>query len=153
MKSVKRFDSINARVKLNSSTIGITANFKVAFKAHLKCARCLDGFTRDFQASLYLVYIQGKDPNKDAEKVDLKFSEVERVYLSGNSIDLSVGIREAIVLSIPITLLCHEGCRGLCPVCGINKNTKKCKCKVEDVDLFTPVLVKKKTGKRRSKKK
>jgi uncharacterized protein len=119
----------------------------------LKCARCLDGFTRNFQASSYLVYIQGKDPNKDAEKVDLKFSEVERVYLSGNSIDLGVGIMEAIVLSIPVTLLCHEGCRGLCPVCGINKNTKKCKCKVKNVGLFTPVLVKKKTGKRRSKKK
>lgn len=153
MKSVKRFGSISARVKLNSTTIGITANFKVAFKAYLKCARCLECFTKEFQASLYLVYIHGKDPKKDAEKVDLKFSEVERVYLSGNSIDLSVGIREAIVLSIPITLLCHEGCRGLCPVCGINKNTKKCKCKVEDVGLFTPVLVKKKTIKRRSKKK
>lgn len=153
MKSVERFGSIGARIELNSSAIGITANFKVAFKAHLKCLRCLNSFTKDFQTSLYLVYIQGKDPNKDAEKVDLKFSEVERVYLSGNSIDLSIGIREAIVLSIPITLLCHEGCRGLCPVCGINRNTKKCKCKVEDVGFFTPVLVKKKTGKRRSKRK
>lgn len=153
MKSVERFDSISARIELNSSAIGITANFEVVFKAYLKCVRCLNNFARDFQASLYLVYIQGKDPHKDAEKVDLKFSEVERIYLSGNSIDLSVGIREAIVLAIPITLFCHEGCRGLCPICGINRNTKKCKCKVQDVGLFTPVLVKKKSGKRRSKRK
>ncbi len=153
MKSVERFGSISARIELNSLAIGITADFEVVFKAYLKCTRCLNSFSRDFKTSLYLVYIQGKDPNKDAEKVDLKFSEVERIYVSGNSIDLSVGIREAIVLSIPITQLCHEGCRGLCPVCGINRNTKKCKCKVEDVGLFTPVLVKKKTGKRRSKRK
>ena len=119
MKSVERFGSISARIELNSLAIGITADFEVVFKAYLKCTRCLNSFSRDFKTSLYLVYIQGKDPNKDAEKVDLKFSEVER----------------------------------LCPVCGINRNTKKCKCKVEDVGLFTPVLVKKKTGKRRSKRK
>ncbi len=113
----------------------------------------MDTFTRDFQASLYLNYIQGKDPNKDIEKVDLKNSEVERVYVSGNNIDLSVGIREAIVLSLPITFLCREQCRGLCPVCGINRNKTKCKCKVEKVGLFAPVFMKRKTEGKKSKKK
>lgn len=150
---VEKFGSISAVIKLNSSAIGITADFKVAFKVYLKCTRCLDTFTRDFQAGLYLNYIQGKDPNKDAEKVDLKNSEVECVYVSGNNIDLSVGIREAIVLSLPITFLCREQCRGLCPVCGIDRNKTKCKCKVEKVSLFAPVFMKKKTGEKRSKKK
>lgn len=113
----------------------------------------MDTFARDFQANLYLNYIQGKDPNKDAEKVDLKNSEVERVYVSGNNIDLSVGIREAIVLSLPITFLCREQCLGLCPVCGINRNKTKCKCKVEKVSLFAPVFMERKTEEKKSKKK
>ena len=113
----------------------------------------MDTFAREFEAGLYLNYIQGKDPNKDAEKVDLKNYEVERVYISGNNIDLSVGIREAIVLSLPITFLCCEQCRGLCPVCGINRNKTKCKCKVEKISLFTPVFMKRKIWEKRSKKK
>lgn len=109
-------------------------------------------FTREFPVSLYLNYIQGKDPNSDAEKVDLKSSEVERMYFSGSNIDLSNGIKEAIVLSLPIASLCHEQCKGLCPVCGVNKNKKQCKCKVEGTEAFIPVPTMPRTRKKRSKK-
>jgi len=143
---------IRALVTLDNSAIGITADFKVIFTAEMKCGRCLATFEREFPVSSYLTYIQGKDPNTAAEKVDLRTSEVERVYFSGPSINLGVGIKEAIVLSLPITSLCDRECKGLCPVCGINRNTKKCKCKIDRDGLFTPIPVKPEPRKKRRRK-
>jgi uncharacterized protein len=150
--NVEKFCSIRALVMINNSAIGITADFNVTFTAELKCGRCLTNFSRDFPVSLFLIYIHGKDPHAKAEKVDLQTSEVERIYFSGTNIDLSIGIREAIVLSIPIAPVCDSACKGLCPVCGTNKNKNKCKCKIKEESFFTPIPVKRKTGKKRRKK-
>ncbi|MEE8596298.1 MAG: DUF177 domain-containing protein [bacterium] len=128
------------------------ADFGVYFVADLICARCLDTFSRDFKANLYFNYVKGKDPYTSVEKVKLAVSDADNIYYIGSRIDLSVGIRETIVLSIPIALLCKANCRGLCPVCGKNKNKEKCDCKTEKVGLFTPIPKKKKGKAKRVKK-
>ena len=118
----------------------------------MKCGRCLVDFTREYTANLYLIYIQGKEPNSDTEKADLKTSEIERVYFTGINLDLSIGIKEAIILALPIACLCDSGCKGLCPVCGMNRNIKKCKCKVKKGGLFTPIETKQRSKSKRRKK-
>ena len=39
-------------------------------------------------------------------------------------------LREILILEHPITFLCSESCKGLCPNCGINLNTGSCKCRL-----------------------
>lgn len=46
-------------------------------------------------------------------------------------LDLSEAVRQAIVLEIPISPRCREDCRGLCPVCGANRNERECSCERE----------------------
>ena len=38
------------------------------------------------------------------------------------------------MLSLPEGVLCSEGCRGLCPVCGKNLNDGDCGCGNDDTD-------------------
>jgi len=45
------------------------------------------------------------------------------------SVDLTEDIREAILCAFPSHPLCKPDCRGLCSVCGNNRNRKKCSCK------------------------
>ncbi len=40
-------------------------------------------------------------------------------------------MRDEILLALPINPLCQESCRGLCPVCGGNRNLTACTCKSE----------------------
>ena len=40
--------------------------------------------------------------------------------------DLEDLVHDAVLLELPIAPLCREGCRGLCPMCGINRNEKTC---------------------------
>lgn len=41
---------------------------------------------------------------------------------------------EQFMLAQPVTPLCMESCKGLCPDCGINLNMGECRCKKEHGD-------------------
>lgn len=42
--------------------------------------------------------------------------------------DVTEDIRAEMLLALPMNLRCSEECRGLCPVCGINRNRESCSC-------------------------
>jgi uncharacterized protein len=43
-------------------------------------------------------------------------------------LDLSALVREHLLLAVPMVVTCREACRGLCPVCGADRNTEPCAC-------------------------
>ncbi|MCX7995409.1 MAG: DUF177 domain-containing protein [candidate division WOR-3 bacterium] len=129
-----------AKITLIRKTLGISANFVIQFSVDLICARCLVSFTKEFDESLYLEYVAGRDPLLSSERVELKSGDIDKVYYTGNDIDIGLGIRETIVLAIPSAPLCNKECRGLCLVCGKNLNKEKCDCKISKIGLFTPRL-------------
>ena len=49
-------------------------------------------------------------------------------------IDLEPIARECIILEIPINPICKPDCRGLCPVCGENRNEIDCGHRNEEID-------------------
>jgi len=49
-------------------------------------------------------------------------------------IDLGEVVREQLYLALPMKPLCREDCKGLCPVCGVNRNRETCTCQQEWVD-------------------
>jgi uncharacterized metal-binding protein YceD (DUF177 family) len=57
-------------------------------------------------------------------------------------IDMAPYIWETMILNLPERVLCAEGCRGLCPVCGANRNEKDCGCSEDDSDPRLEVLKK-----------
>jgi len=38
------------------------------------------------------------------------------------------------MLALPMQRVCSEVCKGICPVCGRNRNEVDCDCKVETTD-------------------
>ena len=53
---------------------------------------------------------------------------------SGEEVDLAPLLREQIILAVPFAPLCSDACRGLCPVCGIDRNTGTCTCDATPID-------------------
>jgi uncharacterized protein len=43
-------------------------------------------------------------------------------------------LREHILLSLPMHLVCREDCAGICPQCGQNRNSGHCECRDEKID-------------------
>lgn|GEM_PF-1029838 len=152
-KSSIDFKKIDAEVSLNRSSLGIGADFVVSYSAEFTCMRCLGKFTRTCNSNLHLNYVEGEDPYLCVENVELTPHEADKVFYHGPQIDLSIGIREAIVFSLPITPLCRDDCPGLCPVCGIDLNTRRCSCKGEQDGFFTAAATEnKKTTARKIKR-
>jgi uncharacterized protein len=82
-----------------------------SYKAELtmECHRCLKHYTHRVASTDYI----WEQP----------------VRLSGDEIiDLTEGIREDIMLRLPLKNLCSEDCKGLCPMCGKDLNEGPCGC-------------------------
>lgn len=47
---------------------------------------------------------------------------------SNSEIDLTPELREDILMAFPQNFICSSDCKGLCIVCGGNKNIKSCRC-------------------------
>jgi len=72
-------------------------------------------------------------PQSEApDKEELSAQELDLDVYSGETVDLEALVREQIILLAPLKPLCSEGCRGLCPTCGVNLNQETCSCKVEN---------------------
>ena len=69
----------------------------------------------------------GRDVDAEPE-VDTDADDLDVYPYQGEEIDLEPLLREQIVLAVPFAPLCSESCRGLCPVCGIDRNTGSCTC-------------------------
>ncbi len=87
------------------------------------CDRCLEEFERVVQSGYKKVYY-----TRDIEAVDLTKDDLEVLTPDTNIIDITNDVRDALLLAVPLKLLCREDCAGLCPRCGINLNSGSCGC-------------------------
>ncbi|HWO04128.1 MAG TPA: DUF177 domain-containing protein, partial [Methylomirabilota bacterium] len=55
------------------------------------------------------------------------------VYQHGQ-LDVTALLETETTLALPMKPLCREGCRGLCPVCGGNRNITACACETPALD-------------------
>jgi len=77
-----------------------------------------------------VVYLQGPESPEDLQE----FEEVQYLSPDTNIIDLGEDVRQFLILSLPLKILCREDCAGLCPVCGANRNRSSCSCTTEEGD-------------------
>jgi uncharacterized protein len=61
-------------------------------------------------------------------------AEAEVGYYQGEGLQLEDALREQVLLSLPLKVVCREECKGLCPHCRGNLNQRQCSCErtVED---------------------
>ena len=59
---------------------------------------------------------------------------VRRIPEDAGELDLKEAIREEVILSQTLLVLCDPDCKGLCPQCGVNLNEESCECSVEEAD-------------------
>ena len=99
----------------------------------LECAACLDAVRTSVTSAFTADY--RPVPKQPVEgEVELAEAELDVSYFHGDEIDLRDLLREQVVLGIPLRPLCREDCRGLCPVCGGNRNRSDCGCASEGSD-------------------
>ena len=101
---------------------------KVGGIAEMDCARCLEPASFSIVGDIegYILI----DPASDMPD-DLEGDEFE-VLDESKTIDLAPMIESALLLEIPRVPLCKDDCKGICAVCGQNRNIEECACDTDE---------------------
>ena len=84
------------------------------------CAACLAEAACDVEAPMDVCFSREPDP----EDPDLFAFE-------GHTLSLDDAVLGALLLEMPMRVQCKPDCLGLCPTCGVNRNTTPCSCQKE----------------------
>jgi len=115
-----------AEVSLALLEITVRGRFGVRMEAD--CDRCLELVSLPLETSFQLSYLPASTLN-EGEEVRVEEADAEAGFYEGGGLDLADVLREQILLALPMQRLCQEGCRGICPVCGQNRNRVACGCR------------------------
>ena len=96
-------------------TVTVRGNLRCV--ATMACARCLSPVSVPLSVEVDERF--SRHPAADDEEM--------RVIEEGR-VDLTDCVRELLVLELPMRVLCAEDCKGLCPICGQNRNLVSCTC-------------------------
>jgi uncharacterized protein len=111
---------------------------EVRVKGHLSvpmeadCDRCLEPAQCPVDGDFELYYRPVAEGY--GEEVALDDSEAQMGFYEGDGIELNDALREYVLLALPMQRVCSENCKGICPVCGQNRNQSECDCHTEAVD-------------------
>jgi uncharacterized protein len=133
----RRFNKpVYVEVTLEKSRRQIFLKANVYTVGRFQCDRCVEDFDLVLENSYRMYYVYSEEESKKYEP-----DEVMVITPETNEIEISDDVRQMVLLSVPMKLLCYEECLGLCPRCGKNLNFEVCTCKVEEIDpRWAPLL-------------
>ena len=106
----------------------ILAQVKARASMKLECSRCL----ADFETMADTEFVSQFEPEPEEinprNGPDLEDPELSVVFFDGDHLPLGEEIRQELVLKIPFVPLCRPDCKGLCPICGGDRNKEPCTC-------------------------
>ena len=94
----------------------------------LTCGRCLEPFTMPVDQTFDLRYHPHAENTGEGER-EIEEDDLTTAFYEHDEIDLGGLMREQFYLALPMKPLCRDDCKGLCPVCGTNRNRGTCSCK------------------------
>jgi len=126
-KDILAVSPIQADLLVKPSAQVVNVSGRCACELELACSRCLTHFYKTLEFPFHEAFsfnpeIVGADREDSIHLV------------TEDKVDLTPYIEEHVLLELPLVPLCSEDCRGLCPVCGQNKNERDCSCQAEQID-------------------
>lgn len=122
------------RVRFLRTGSGILVTGHLRTEVRLPCRRCLTptsvpvefDLEEHFRPSIDVFTGQALPMEDDQEQA----TQTDGQHM----LDLTEVVRQNLLLSLPMTVLCSLECRGLCPYCGENLNERTCGCGGLDID-------------------
>ncbi len=116
---------LNATAELLGEEIRIRGH--LATRLECSCDRCLREVEIPVSCDFDLFYRPMQTIALE-EEIEVPTDEMEVGFYSGDGIELAEVATEQVILSVPMKVICGTECRGLCPVCRVNRNLTLCNC-------------------------
>jgi uncharacterized protein len=98
-----------------------------------QCDRCLGRARFALDTGFDLFYRPASFIARE-EEVEIDEGEAEIGFYEGGGLELEDILREQVLLALPMQRVCSDVCKGICPVCGRNRNETECGCKLDSHD-------------------
>lgn len=101
----------------------INVDLRITTQVERICSRCLESFKEEVQVDSSYVFVK-----------EAKDNEEDYYTFKNDKVDITDLVLGDIAAKLAMKPLCNEDCKGLCPICGENKNSSECQCKNEKID-------------------
>jgi uncharacterized protein len=116
---------VTATAELIEGQIRIVGQLET--RIEMVCARCLEPVFEEVHRDFDLFY-QPLPKGVRHEEERLKDDDTEIAFFEGEGLFLADVLKEQVLLSLPMKVICQSDCRGLCSSCGANLNHEDCRC-------------------------
>lgn len=112
---------IGLDLHLDAVVEGILVRGRVTARLVLECARCLTPTEVERDVEVTELFTdparleEGEEPDEGYELVD-----------GATALDLTALVRDALLVDLPVRVLCRPDCAGICPVCGAERADGGC---------------------------
>ena len=97
----------------------LNINAKVTFKLLVVCDNCGEEFEKEFIFDFNEKFVEQYNSHDEEDYV-----------IKQTCVEIDKPVYDDLLLNMPTKILCREDCKGLCSVCGKNKNLYTCNCEV-----------------------
>jgi uncharacterized protein len=124
-EDLARFSDAEAKLEAVPGMEFVVVHGNVELDIEQRCSRCLEPVHQHLDLRFQESFTQSKETADGDEDL---------ILIKEDKIELTPYVEEAVSLGIPYIPLCDEDCKGLCQVCGTNRNVAPCSCKQEKID-------------------
>lgn len=118
-------DQIYCDLSSKKNKNGYSISGELLAKTECECVRCLDKNIIEHALIINFYLVKEKKIENMNEDIDsISFNENQE------EIEIDDLLTDLIGLAEPLKPLCSDACKGLCSVCGNNKNSKTCSCTI-----------------------
>jgi uncharacterized protein len=121
---------VDLLVERRGDKVAIAGRFEAT--AQLVCGRCLETFATPVAPEVDLLLVP--HPTGRQGQIELAPDDLEVDFYQADVLDVAGLLRSETDLALPMKPLCRPECRGLCPVCGGNRNLTECRCETRVTD-------------------
>lgn len=113
-------EPVRVRLELRSADRMLAVQGTIDARIHGQCDACLE----DVDRTIHVNVDERLDPTHGRDVDPFGESNV----LTGERLDIADLAQQSVLSALPMGLRCGPECRGLCAVCGANRNTGECSC-------------------------
>jgi uncharacterized protein len=125
-----KLDDLSLTLEKDGDAVLVTG--RLVARVPQPCGRCLEPLTVTVRPEVDARFVPSRRGH--GEEMELGADDLETDVYDDGIIDLNALVETETTLVLPMKPLCREDCRGLCPICGGNRNLTACRCEVRLVD-------------------
>ena len=124
-----RLDHVDLHIARDGDDVVVTG--ELGATVPLTCGRCLEEFPVAVKVPVDVRYLPRPAVADDSE---LGVDDLDLDFYDNDELNLNALVETETTLALPMKPLCRADCRGLCAVCGVNRNSVTCTCPVRPPD-------------------